>query len=178
MSKYRLRYYGDPVLRQQCAPIEEITDEIREIAAAMVEICFHLPAAGLAAPQVGALVRMFVLRNYIIMPDGYWTQSPPVFYINPKVLWKSQETDTDTEGCLSIPKLNVGPIERPIGVKVEALDLEGKRFVEEREGLNARVFFHENDHLNGVLHIDRLPPSVKKRIEPQLLAIKHEFRSK
>jgi peptide deformylase len=79
---------------------------------------------------------------------------------------------------MSVPNLNVGPIERPNEVTIEATDLEGNRFIEQREGLNARVSFHENDHLNGVLQIDRLPPNVRKRIEPQLLAIKKKYADK
>jgi len=170
--KHKLRFYGDPCLRAHCEPIEKITDEILELAGEMVEICKKYDGAGIAAPQLGVPVRMFMLRNYIVLPDGEWVLSEPVFYLNPKVLEKSKETNADSEGCLSIPGVYKGPIARPNTLKLEAMGLDGKIFTEEREGLNARVFFHENDHLNGVLHIDRLPAKVRKKVDPQLTAIK------
>lgn len=174
-EKLRLRYYGDPILREHSEPIKEITPEIKKLAREMVDFIDNNNGAGLSACQVGIPIRLFVLRNYIILPDGQWTLSAPVVFINPKLIWKSKETETDTEGCLSIPKMSVGPVERPVKVIFEALDLDGKTFRDEREGLNARVTCHENDHLNGVLYIDRLPPSVRKKIEPQLREVKKKY---
>lgn len=177
MAKWRFRYYGDPILRQHSLPIEKITDEIKELARFMIHYADNNNGIGLSAIQVGVPIRLFVLRDYIIPPDGgRWTYSAPKIFINPKIIWKSEETNVDTEGCMSLPKLNLGPIERPTYVKIEAQDLDGNTFIDEREGLNARVTFHENDHLNGVLHIDRLPPNVRKKIEPQLQAIKKKYK--
>lgn len=173
----QIRYYGDPVLRQSCAPIEEITDEIRQLASDMVETSDKNNGIGLSACQVGVPIRLFVLRNYIPLPDGTWTMSAPIAFINPKILSVSQETESDSEGCLSVPKIREW-VDRPIKVTIEATDLNGKRFVEVFEGrdeierLNARVRLHENDHLNGVLFIDRLPPKVRKRIDQKLRDIK------
>jgi len=176
MAKWTFRYYGDPVLRQQSRPIEEITDEIKELTEFMIHYMDNHGGIGLSAVQVGVPIRLFVLRDYIVHPDEKWTISSQVkVFINPKIVWKSEETDVDTEGCMSLPKLSVGPIERPNCVKFEAQDMEGKLFTDEREGINARVTFHENDHLNGVLHIDRLPPNVRKKIEPELQAIKKKY---
>ena len=175
MAKWRFRYYGDPVLRAHCQPIEEITDEIKELAHFMIEYADNNRGIGLAAPQVGMPIRLFILRDYVVLPDGKWTVSEPKVFINPKILWKSKEMTIDTEGCMSFPDMPVGPIERPKEIHIEATDLEGNRFVDKREGLNARVTFHENDHLNGVLHIDRLPPRVRKQIEPDLHAIKEKY---
>lgn len=175
MERYRFRYYGDPILRQKCEPVKEITPEIKELAQFMIDYIDQNSAIGLAAPQVGVPIRLFVLRDYLVQPDGKWVVSEPKVFINPKILWKSEETDTDTEGCMSFPGLQVGPIERPLKVKFEATDLEGKVFIDEREELNARVTFHENDHLNGVLHIDRLPPLFRKRIEGDLRLIKSKY---
>lgn len=175
MTKWRFRYFGDPVLREHSKKIAEITEEIKELARFMIHYADNNNGIGLSAVQLGIPIRMFVLRDYIILPDGKWTVSAPKVFINPKIVWKSKETEVDTEGCMSFPHLQVGPIERPHKVKIEATDLEGNLFTEEREGLNARVSFHENDHLNGVLHIDRLPPRIRKKIEPQLQEIKKKY---
>ena len=171
----RLRYYGDPVLREKSKEIETITDEIKELAHYMVRFADNNNGIGLSAVQLGIPIRLFVLRNYVLSPEGKWNVTAPKFFINPKILWKSEETNVDTEGCLSFGHFNVGPIARPNKVTIEALDLEGNTFIDEREGLNARVSFHENDHLNGVLHIDRLPPAVRKKLEPELQRIKKKY---
>lgn len=175
MSKWSFRYFGDPSLRKKCEPIEEITDEIRELAQFMIDYADNNNGIGLAAPQVGVPLRLFVIRDYLMDEEGKWRTSEPKVFINPKILSKSEEEEEDTEGCMSLPNLQVGPIDRPVKIKIEATDLEGNRFVEEREGLNARVTLHENDHLNGVLHIDRLPPAIRKKIAPQLQAIKKKY---
>jgi len=169
-----LFYYGHPILRKKCEPILEITDEIRQLAANMNETVDRRNAVGFAAPQVGKSIRMFVLRRYIFLPDGRWTVSEPYVYINPKILEVSEETWVDEEGCMSIPGLRV-PVERPLRIKVEGTDLDGNTFVHELEGLNARVVLHENDHLNGVLSIDRTDPKTRQAIEPKLRAIKKKY---
>jgi len=173
----KIHYYGDPVLRKRSEPIEEITDEIKKFILEMIKLCDENRGAGLAACQVGRSIRVFILRNYIISPDGKWSQSEPIVFINPKVIEHSEETDVDTEGCLSVPIGQVGPIERPIRVTIEAQDLEGNTFIDKREGLNARVSLHENDHLNGVLQIDRLPPNERKKIEPDLRVAKKKYHT-
>lgn len=172
--KLPIRYYGDPVLRKKCAPIEEITPEIRKLAQDMIETLDKLNAQGLAACQVGHSIRMFVLRNYVENPDGSWSVSDPVVFINPKIISHSKETIKDREGCMSIPGLR-GVVERPLKATVEALDLDGKVFVEDSEGYNARCRFHENDHINGVLYVDRLDVHERKRLEPYLQAIKKKY---
>ncbi|NGX39735.1 MAG: Peptide deformylase [Chlamydiae bacterium] len=178
MAKYTFRYYGDSVLREHSAPIEEITDEVKELAIYMMEYADNNRGQGMAAIQMGVPIRLFVLRDYIVLPDGQWTVSAPKVFINPKIIWKSKKTWTDTEGCMSIPNFSKGPVERPWAVKIEALDLDGNTFIDEREGLNARVSLHENDHINGVLYIDRLPPKLRKAIEPELREIKNKYYKK
>jgi len=175
-SKWRLRYYGDPVLRSKCKEIKEITDEIKELVQFMIQFIDSHNGIGLSAPQMGAAIRLFILRDYIINEEGKWSISPtPKVFINPKILDRSEETEIDMEGCLSLPGQAFGPIERPKKITIEATDLSGKRFVEKREGINARVTFHENDHINGVLQIDRLPPKERKKIEPELQEIKKKY---
>lgn len=175
------RYYDDPVLRKKCEPVEEITEEIRQLVADMIETCAHHNGAGLSACQVGVSLRIFILHNYLPLPDGTWALSAPLVFINPKIVSVGSEIESDSEGCLSIPHFREW-VERPIKLTIEALNLKGERFVEVFEGrteierLNARVRLHENDHLNGVLFIDRLPAKVRKRVDPQLRMIKKQHQ--
>lgn len=170
----KIYYYGHPVLRKHCELISEITDEIRKLASDMIETMDKNDGIGLAAPQVGHSIRMFVLRNYISTEDGQWTMSEPKVFINPKISSPSDEIDTDTEGCLSLPGLRL-EIDRPHKIRVEAMDLEGHLFIEELEGYNARVRMHENDHINGVLFIDRIDVPARKKIDPILKQIKKKY---
>ncbi len=170
----KIYYYGHPVLRKRCEPVLEITDEIRKLAKDMIETMDKNDGIGLAAPQVGHPIRMFVLRNYIFTDDGRWTLSEPKVYINPRLLAPGEEKLIDTEGCLSLPGLRL-PVERPDKITVEAMDLEGNIFIEQLEGYNARVRMHENDHINGVLFIDRVDGNTRKKIDPALREIKKKY---
>jgi peptide deformylase len=169
-----LLYYGHKLLRTKCEPVAEITDEIRQLAWNMVETMDIMDGVGLAAPQVGRLIRLFVLRNYIETSDGHLTLSEPRFYINPKLSQPSKETSIEAEGCLSVPGLR-GRVERPLKIVVEATDLHGQSFIEEVEGHNARVRMHENDHLNGVLFLDRMETNQRKKLEPLLKQIEKKY---
>jgi peptide deformylase len=122
--KITLCYYGNPILRKKGEPIAEITDEIRELAAAMTDYADNNNGIGLSGCQVGRAIRLFVLRRYVHLPDGKWTVTEPIAYINPKILEHSQETWVQEEGCLSIPKLYL-PVERPLKIKVESTKIDG-----------------------------------------------------
>ena len=172
--KLPLAYYGNPLLRKKCLPIKEITQEICRLADDMIETMDQSNGIGLAASQVGHLIRLFVLRKYHHLPSGEWTVSVPIVYINPKILEHSKETWSTEEGCLSIPKVYL-PVDRPLKIKVEAQDREGNTFIEELEGMNARVVLHENDHLNGVLFIDRVDKELVESAMHQLRAIKKTY---
>ena len=179
MSKGRnlpIIYYGNPLLRKRCEPVEKITDEIRQLVEDMI-VTFDLNnGIGISACQVGIPIRLFVLRNYIEQPDGELTVSEPVVYINPKITILTDETSFEQEGCLSLPDLRA-QVERPLKIHIEAMNLVGEFFEEEIEGYNARVRMHENDHLNGVLFIDRLDAHTRSRLEPFLKEIKKRFKS-
>jgi peptide deformylase len=172
----KIYYYGHPVLRKHCEPITEVTDEIRKLARDMIETMDKSDGIGLAAPQVGHSIRMFVLRNYIFTEEGHWTLSEPKVYINPKLSSPGEQLLYDIEGCLSIPGLRLH-VTRPDKITVEAMDLDGKIFVEELEGYNARVRMHENDHINGVLFVDRIEASDRKKVDPILKEIKKKCNS-
>lgn len=167
-------YYGNPILRKKGEPITEITEEIKELVAAMIDYFDNNNGIGLSAQQVGKALRLFVLRRYIHLPDGKWTVSEPHVYINPKILERSKETWVEEEACMSIPKLHL-PVERPLRIKVESTKLDGSRIVEELEGINARVVMHENDHINGVLFIDRVEDEYLKPAEAKLREIKKKY---
>ncbi len=170
-----LVYYGDRQLRASSQPILEITPEIRALVENMIETMDARHGIGLAAPQVGYLLRLFVLRNYIENAEGDLSVSEPRVYINPKLSQPSSETEIASEGCLSIPGIR-GDVERPLSILVEATDLEGNRFEERVVGYNARVRMHENDHLNGVLFIDRMDPDSRRKLEPLLKQIIREHQ--
>ncbi len=145
---------GDvPALRHISRPVDEINDRILTILDDMVETMRDADGCGLAAPQVGILRRMCVVET----EDGLFT------LINPEILSEEGE-QREVEGCLSIPGES-GVVVRPAKIKVKALDRDGNERVYEAEGMTARAFSHEIDHLNGVLYIDKClpdPPSKRK----------------
>lgn len=173
--KLRIHIYGDPILRKKGEPIHAITEEIRQLAHDMIETMDQDDGIGLAAQQVGHAIRLFVLRRYIDEPNGKWTVSDPIVYINPKILARSDETWVAEEGCLSIPKIRL-PVERPIKIKVESTRIDGSHVVEEVDGINARVILHENDHINGVLYIDRVEDKYLRGVQEKLRALKKKAR--
>jgi peptide deformylase len=170
----KLCYYGNPILRKHCDPIEKVTDDIRRLARAMIDYMDKNDGIGLAAPQVGYPLRLFVLRTYLFTENGNWSFSEPKVYINPKLSSPGEEMLVDTEGCLSFPKLRL-EIARPNKITIEAMDLEGNFFLEDVDGYNARVRMHENDHINGVLFIDRLDAHRRKKIDPVLREMKKKY---
>jgi len=143
--------FPDPRLKQVSEPITEITDELRELARDMCEVMYDEPGIGLAAPQVGAPVRMFVI-------DTEWGEEGgvrnPTVMINPEFMHRDGKIVWE-EGCLSVPDY-VSDVERASNVTIKAMDLDGKEIVEEAEGLRAVCLQHEHDHLDGVLFIDRI----------------------
>ena len=157
MKIYKL---GEEVLRKQCEPVqpEEINDEFRSILNDMFETMISANGVGLAAPQVGIAKRFFV-----VMADDDVRR----VFINPTITKTSNDLVDYEEGCLSIPGVYEN-IKRPSKVSVSAINENGKHFtIEEADGLLARVIQHENDHLDGVLYIDRGDEEFKKDTEEQ-----------
>ncbi|MBQ3282711.1 MAG: peptide deformylase [Atopobiaceae bacterium] len=142
----------DPRLKQECAPITEITPEVRELAERMLEDMYAADGCGLAAPQVGELVQMVVI-------DVDWAggDKNPYVLINPRIVESSDEMRTYEEGCLSFPGITV-EVERPSGVVVHAENLDGDTMrYEASDNLMAVCLQHEIDHLHGVTMVDHLP---------------------
>ena len=161
MALRRILTVGDPkdtaILKQVSAPVTEVTDELRALADDMLETMYDAPGVGLAAVQIGELRRMFVMD----LADEESGPQPRVF-INPEVVWASEELSTYEEGCLSVPEIFDG-VERPARVRVRFLDRDGNTVEEEAEGLYATCFQHELDHCNGVLFLDHLSRLKRER---------------
>jgi len=170
----KLRYYGDPILRQTAAPILEVTDEIREICHNMIETMLHYDGIGLAATQVGYLLRIFVSNVAYEDDKGELHLGEPKVFINPSLTNPSDILVERSEGCLSIPKLYAA-VARPLSIDLEATNLEGNLFQEQCYGYQARNRMHENDHLNGVLFIDRIKGKRRTALDPALRRIKQQY---
>jgi peptide deformylase len=144
---------GDARLRERARPLQNITPEIRQLAADMVETMHAYDGIGLAATQVAEMHRILVIE--IPEDEDIWGSGELYVVVNPEIVRESRETEVGTEGCLSVPGY-LGEVERSEEVLVRGLDLQGKKFRLRPKGFLARVFQHEIDHLDGVLYIDRL----------------------
>jgi peptide deformylase len=153
-----IRTWGDPVLRQRAAPVDEITDVHRRLIADMIDTMREAPGVGLAATQVGVMERIFVWE----VDDEHGA------LINPVITEKGAETFTEDEGCLSLPGL-LYPVERPHDVVIEAVDENGNNVRIAASDLQARVFQHELDHLDGVLFIDHLSDDLRRAARAELM---------
>ncbi|MDO5303748.1 MAG: peptide deformylase [Clostridia bacterium] len=135
---------GDEILRKKCREVTEVTDRIKMTLEDMLETMHSEFGVGIAAPQVGVMRRMFIAEP----------EEGRIYYmINPEIL-ETEGSQMSCEGCLSVPGL-VGDVERPERIKIKAMDLDGNEQVYEFEGFDATVMCHENDHLDGILYIDK-----------------------
>ncbi|XID75049.1 peptide deformylase [Alkanindiges sp. WGS2144] len=153
--------FPDPRLRTKAKPVEEVNDDIRQLAADMLETMYAAPGIGLAATQVDRHVQLIVM-------DLSEEKNQPMVFINPKITPLTEETQPYEEGCLSVPEI-FDKVNRPARVKIEALDLEGKAFEMEAEELLAVCIQHEMDHLDGKLFVDHLSPLKRQRIREKLV---------
>lgn len=171
-----IRAYGDPVLRKETSSIPENSAALQKLIDDMIETMRHAEGAGLAAPQIGKSLRIFVadLSGALSeLPEDERPRIPrqPMVCINPEMVFSSQEKEEFEEGCLSIPKLPI-TLKRPNRVKLRYQDRNFKPKELEVTGRLASVLQHENDHLDGILHIDYLSPFKKKVAEARLNQIK------
>jgi peptide deformylase len=156
--------FPDPKLRQRSVEVGEVDDDLRQLVADMAETMAANNGAGLAAIQVAAPVRLFIVEGHVA---GGAEDSPPKVFINPEIVEISEESQTGDEGCLSFPGIYV-PVKRGMRAKVRARDLDGNVFEAEGEGLYARALQHETDHLNGRLLIDQVGPVKREIIKRKL----------
>lgn len=145
MAIRKIRKEGDEVLRKISKPVLEVNERTKEQIQDMIETMQDADGAGLAAPQVGILKRMFVIEV---------DENGPIVMINPEIL-ETRDCQTGDEGCLSIPGY-FAEVQRPNYVKVKFSNEDMQEVIMEGEGLFARAVLHENDHLNGVLFVDHI----------------------
>jgi peptide deformylase len=158
MAVLSVRRYGDPVLRRRAGDIEAVTPEIRRLVDDMVDTMYDEVGIGLAAPQVGASLRLMVVGD----EEGRGVQA----LVNPAITEQGGEVKAE-EGCLSLPGI-FASVTRAEWVTLQAQDLAGRPVSITARGLRARVFQHEIDHLDGVLFIDRLEPVVRDRVKRRI----------
>ena len=140
MALREIRTEGDPVLQKVCRPVKQMTPRLRVLIDDMLDTMYEAEGVGLAAPQVG------VLRRIVVIDVG----EGPIILVNPEMVEKDGEQTAD-EGCLSVPGM-AGQVTRPAHVKVKGLNEEMMPVEYEGEGLLARAFCHELDHLEGVMY--------------------------
>jgi peptide deformylase len=175
--KLPLAYYGDKFLRQKCQPVKKVTPVIQRLIDDMLETMPAVNGMGLAANQVHVPLRIFVMQVPYQDENEEWQPGEVRVFINPEILSISEELMDVPDGCVSIPGLHATTI-RPRQVTVRALDYEGNLFTYTAEDMEAACILHENDHLNGVLFIDRLPRTERKKLEEKLRKIKAEYYDK
>jgi len=149
-----IRQFGDPVLRAPALEITEFDEALADEADRMAAIMVDARGVGLAAPQLGSLRRLVVVR---MGEEG----EEVVALCNPRIVWRSDEEEVDAEGCLSIGEVSVD-VPRAVAIRVEARDVAGRPLLLAPEGFEARVIQHELDHLDGVLILDRTEPEQRR----------------
>lgn len=162
MAILAVRIWPDPVLTQQANPVEVIDDAIRQLVSDMLETMYAAPGRGLAAPQVGALHRIFVM-------DTTWKEGvhTPMVMINPDLLAMSDTVVIGPEGCLSVPGVTAH-VSRAAEIRMAWTDLDGRPKIAALTGFAAICAQHEYDHLDGVLTLDRLSPEARTRAEAEV----------
>lgn len=162
--------YPHPALSWKSKPITEINAELRKIVRQMFDLMYEANGIGLAANQVALPYRLFIIN---LTADPNEPEHEHVF-INPEILRRKGSSE-DEEGCLSLPEL-FGPVRRAEEIVVDAFDLEGQGFEMKLRDLPSRVVQHENDHLDGVLFIERMTESARRELEPHIAEFAADFR--
>ena len=162
----KIIHFPDPRLRTKCRLVETFDESLRQLAARMFELMRQDKGVGLAAPQVGVSLRLFVL-NHTGKPED------DKVYINP-VLSDPDGDEESEEGCLSLPGININVL-RSKSLKIQAQDLDGKPFEQRETGYIARIWQHEIDHLNGILLINHMNPLQKMTFRKKIRELEAEF---
>jgi peptide deformylase len=163
--------YPHPTLRYKSKPIKRVDAELVQIIREMLDLMYQANGIGLAANQVGLPLRMFVVNT-----AGKAGEGEELVFLNP-VLSRPKGNEEGEEGCLSLPEL-YGPVMRPKQITVNAYNLKGEEIRATFDGLLARVVQHENDHLDGVLFVDRLSPTARADVDGTLDEFELAFQSR
>lgn len=159
----QIRQYPDAALRMKARPVERFDDELRRLVERMTLLMRDANGVGLAAPQVGILQRLFVFQA---------SEDDVVALVNPEILEVGDETSVDEEGCLSIQGVLL-PVERPTRIAIAGRDEHGSEVRYELEEPYSRIAQHENDHLDGVLILERTTPEARRealaRLRPRIV---------
>ena len=168
MAVLPIRRYPDPALLKPSQPVEAIDRDLRTLAGDMIETMKDAAGVGLAAPQVGANIRLVTI-------DRDPEKHDPIVLVNPVFIHRSKEKETLEEGCLSFPGLRV-KVKRNVGVTCQAQDLEGNVFEIEADGLISRALQHEMDHLDGIVFVARLGAGARRAVRGELEAMTEAYR--
>lgn len=160
MALLNILRYPDPRLHKVAQPVTEFGDRLAKLVADMADTMYDAPGVGLAATQVDVHERVVVI-------DVSETHDDLLVFVNPEVVWASEEKQVYDEGCLSVPGIYDG-VERPARVKVRAQDAKGNFFERDCEGLLAVCIQHEMDHLRGKVFVEYLSPLKRNRIKAKL----------
>lgn len=163
--------YPHPILRVRSKPIKRVDQQLREIVDQMLDLMYEANGVGLAANQVALPIRLFIAN-----PTGQRGDGEELVLLNPE-LQRPKGSEIEQEGCLSLPGL-YGQVKRPKSIRLSAYDLQGNQIERTVDGFLARVLQHENDHLDGVLFIDRLTDDGKRELQTEIDEMETEFRAK
>lgn len=166
MSILNILRYPDPRLHKVAKPVTQFDERLKQLVADMAETMYEAPGVGLAASQVD-------VHEQLVVIDVSETNDQLQVFINPEILWASEEKKVYDEGCLSVPGVYDG-VERPAEVKVRALDVGGKAFELHADGLLAVCIQHEMDHLKGKVFVEYLSPLKRNRIKTKMLKEERE----
>lgn len=166
LDALKIIHYPDPRLKEMCTPITTVDDRVRDLATRMIDLMFAARGVGLAAPQVGVTVRMFLASPTFDREDLH-------VYINPEILEKEGTQDGE-EGCLSFPDIFC-KVKRAESVVIRATNLDGEVFEQEVDDLHARICQHENDHLDGILLADRMSTVAKLANRKALRGLEEQY---
>ncbi|MCP1575199.1 peptide deformylase [Herbaspirillum rubrisubalbicans] len=170
MAQLNILRYPDPRLHKVATPVTVFDERIKKLVADMAETMYAAPGVGLAATQVDVHEQVVVIDT---SDDGKHLQ----VFINPEILWASEEKRVYDEGCLSVPGIYDG-VERPARVKVRAFDADGKAFEVDADDLLAVCIQHEMDHLKGKVFVEYLSPLKRNRIKTKLQKEEREMKKK
>ena len=162
--------YGSPVLRKKSIPVDQNYEGLHTFIADLWETMYNSDGVGLAAPQVGKSIRIFVIDSSAMESDDPSVKGFKKTFINPKIIEKTGEEILFVEGCISIPHIRE-EVSRPPQIRIQYYDEEWIYHDEAFEGVPARIIQHEYDHLEGILFVDKIPAIRRKLLNGRLSAI-------